>query len=69
MTTPVEGYAVAATAEGYPEEWDSTSLWSALRTLYPVAGIPLRRSGVTDAERGILSTEQFWVTELQTDAQ
>ena len=60
----VEGYVVAATAEGYPEEWDLDQLWSALRTLYPV-GIPLEE---VDAERGILSTE-YLVTELQTDAQ
>ena len=32
----VEGYVVAATAEGYPEEWDLEQLWTALKTLYPV---------------------------------
>ena len=60
----VEGYVIAATAEGYPEEWDLEQLWTALRTLYPV-GIPLEE---VDEDRGILSTE-YLVTELQADAQ
>ncbi len=30
------GYVSAATAEGYPEEWDLDQLWTALGTLYPV---------------------------------
>ncbi len=60
----VEGYVVAATAEGYPEEWDLEQLWTALRTLYPV-GIPLED---VEADRGTLSTE-YLVSELQADAQ
>src|SRR5213079_349756 len=32
----VEAYVTAATAEGYPEEWDLDQLWTALKTLYPV---------------------------------
>jgi preprotein translocase subunit SecA len=36
----VEGYVVAATAEGYPEDWDLEQLWTALGTLYPVS-VPL----------------------------
>ncbi|HWH28659.1 MAG TPA: preprotein translocase subunit SecA [Mycobacteriales bacterium] len=32
----VEGYVMAATAEGYPEDWDLEQLWTALGTLYPV---------------------------------
>ena len=33
----VTGYVAAATAEGYPEDWDLDQLWTALKTLYPVA--------------------------------
>jgi preprotein translocase subunit SecA len=33
----VKGYVVAATSEGYAEEWDLDQLWSALKTLYPVS--------------------------------
>ncbi|MBO0819940.1 MAG: preprotein translocase subunit SecA [Nocardiopsaceae bacterium] len=30
------GYVNAATAEGYPEEWDLEKLWRAFRQLYPI---------------------------------
>ena len=32
----IEAYVTAATAEGYPEEWDLDQLWTALKQLYPV---------------------------------
>ena len=32
----VEAYVRAATAEGYPEEWDLDTLWTAFKTLYPI---------------------------------
>ncbi|MDX6208997.1 MAG: preprotein translocase subunit SecA, partial [Frankiales bacterium] len=32
----VTGYVDAATAEGYPEDWDLEQLWTALKTLYPI---------------------------------
>ncbi|BEP14695.1 preprotein translocase subunit SecA [Acidothermaceae bacterium B102] len=32
----VGGYVDAATAEGYPEDWDLDQLWVALKTLYPI---------------------------------
>jgi preprotein translocase subunit SecA len=32
----VTAYVEGATAEGYAEDWDLESLWTALRTLYPV---------------------------------
>ncbi len=60
----VEGYVLAATAEGYPEEWDLEQLWTALGTLYPV-GIPLSE---VDEDRSVLSSE-YLVGELQADAQ
>jgi preprotein translocase subunit SecA len=33
----VTAYVEGATAEGYPEDWDLDQLWTALKTLYPVA--------------------------------
>lgn len=36
MTDTIEEYVAAATAEGFPEDWDLQSLWSALKTLYPI---------------------------------
>jgi preprotein translocase subunit SecA len=64
----VEGYATAATAEGYPEEWDLDQLWGALRTLYPV-GVSIdevvEESG---GERAGLSSE-FLAERLKTDVQ
>jgi preprotein translocase subunit SecA len=33
----VTGYVDAATAEGYPEDWDLDQLWTALKTLYPLS--------------------------------
>jgi preprotein translocase subunit SecA len=60
----IEGYVLAETAEGYPEEWDLEKLWTALKTLYPV-GIPLSE---VDEDRSVLSPE-FVVEELKADAQ
>ena len=36
MTDTIAEYVTAATAEGFPEDWDLQSLWSALKTLYPI---------------------------------
>jgi preprotein translocase subunit SecA len=36
MDDVVAGYVTAATAEGYPEDWDLDQLWTALKQLYPV---------------------------------
>jgi preprotein translocase subunit SecA len=33
----VAAYVEGATAEGYPEDWDLTQLWAALKTLYPIS--------------------------------
>jgi preprotein translocase subunit SecA len=60
----VEGYVLAETSEGYPEDWDLEKLWTALKTLYPV-GIPL---DVVEAERATLSSE-YLAEELRADAQ
>ena len=60
----VEGYVLAETSEGYPEDWDLDRLWTALKTLYPI-GIPLAE---VDEDRSGLSPE-FLVEELKADAQ
>jgi preprotein translocase subunit SecA len=36
VTDAVTGYVDAATADGYPEDWDLEQLWTALKTLYPI---------------------------------
>ncbi len=36
LSDTVAGYATAATVNGYPEEWDLDTLWTALAQLYPV---------------------------------
>ena len=33
----IRGYVVAATAEGYPEEWDLEKLWTVLKEIYPIS--------------------------------
>ncbi|MBM3721898.1 MAG: preprotein translocase subunit SecA [Actinobacteria bacterium] len=33
----IRGYVAAATAEGYPEEWDLEKLWTVLRAIYPIS--------------------------------
>ena len=37
MHDTIDAYVQAATAEGYPEEWDYDKLWTALKTLYPIS--------------------------------
>ncbi len=33
----IRGYVLAATAEGYPEEWDLEKLWTVLKAIYPIS--------------------------------
>ena len=37
MHDTIDAYVHAATAEGYPEDWDYDTLWTALKTLYPIS--------------------------------
>jgi preprotein translocase subunit SecA len=60
----IEGYVLAATAEGYPSEWDLEQLWTALKTLYPIS-IPLSEY---DDDRDGLSAEGL-IEDIQADAQ
>ena len=59
----IEGYVYAATAEGYPQEWDLEQLWAALKTLYPIS-IPLEE---VDQDRDGLSAESL-IERLTADA-
>jgi preprotein translocase subunit SecA len=59
----ISDYVHAATAEGFPEEWDLDQLWTALRQLFPV-GIPLPE----DERRDELTAEDL-IEELTADAQ
>jgi preprotein translocase subunit SecA len=64
----VEGYVVAETGEGYPEDWDYDRLWTALNTLYPVGVTIDQVANASGGGRAGLSQE-FLVAELQSDAQ
>ena len=59
----VEGYVMAATAEGYPDDWDLDQLWTALKSLYPIT-IPV---DTYDANRDGLSAEGL-IEEIRADA-
>jgi preprotein translocase subunit SecA len=64
----VEGYIVAATSEGYAEEWDLDQLWLALKTLYPVSVTVDELEEASGGDRSGLTTE-FLVEELKADAE
>ncbi|MEJ7628723.1 MAG: preprotein translocase subunit SecA [Nocardioidaceae bacterium] len=62
----VEGYVVGAT-EGFPEEWDLGTLWSALKQLYPVA---VTQHELEDEAGGLDHlTRESLLDALQGDAQ
>jgi preprotein translocase subunit SecA len=64
----VAGYVAAATAEGFPEEWDLDQLWRAFRQLYPGGITQEEAIEQAGGERAGLSAE--FLTELiQADAQ
>ncbi|MFL6139063.1 MAG: preprotein translocase subunit SecA [Frankiaceae bacterium] len=60
----VADYVRGATADGYPEDWDLDTLWTALRTLYPVSVTPESIA----PERGDLSADLL-VETITADAQ
>jgi preprotein translocase subunit SecA len=64
----VAGYVAAATAEGFPEEWDLDQLWTAFRQLYP-GGMSLDALiEEVGGERAGLSAD-FITARIQEDAQ
>jgi preprotein translocase subunit SecA len=64
----VEGYVVAATTEGFAEEWDLDQLWTALKTLYPVSVTVDELEEASGGDRSGLTAE-FLSEELKADAQ
>jgi preprotein translocase subunit SecA len=40
ITDVITAYVDGATAQGYAEDWDTDTLWTALRTLYPISVTP-----------------------------
>ena len=65
ITDVVTSYVEGATAEGYPEDWDLDQLWTALRSLYPVAITEEEVLAEAGGDRSGLSTEQL--TQLLVD--
>ncbi len=68
ITDVITSYVEGATATGYAEEWDLEPLWTALKTLYPVA---LGLDEVIEQAGGEKSdlTRELLVEELVADAQ
>jgi len=64
----VQAYVVAATSDGYPEEWDLDQLWAALGTLYPVG---IKVDELLEESGGDKSglTSEYLVEEMTADAQ
>ncbi len=64
----VRAYAANATADGYAEDWDLDTLWTALRQLYPVS---LTVDELVEASGGELSdlTAEYLAEEIAADAE
>ena len=67
LTDTITSYVDAATAEGYPEQWDLDELWRALRTLYPVAVTIEEVEAQAGGSRSAVSRE-FLREEILADA-
>ena len=67
LTDTITGYVDAATAEGYPEQWDLDELWRALRSLYPVAVTIEEVEAQAGGSRSAVSRE-FLREEILADA-
>jgi preprotein translocase subunit SecA len=63
----VRSYVLAATAEGFADDWDLEQLWQAMKTLFPVS-ITLEEVIEEAGSRATLSQEML-LTELTADAQ
>ncbi|MCW4352298.1 preprotein translocase subunit SecA [Hoyosella sp. YIM 151337] len=60
ITDVVTAYINGATAEGYAEDWDLEQLWTALKTLYPIAITWQELAGETEiGDRSDLTREQL----------
>jgi preprotein translocase subunit SecA len=68
ISDTVEGYVLAETSDGYPEEWDLDRLWTALKTLYPVGHTVEQLEEESGGGRSGL-TADYLVERLVEDAQ
>jgi preprotein translocase subunit SecA len=68
ITDVVTSYVEGATASGYPEEWDLDSLWTALKTLYPISLTVTEAVEQAGGDKADL-TREFLLEELIADAQ
>jgi preprotein translocase subunit SecA len=68
ITDVVTSYVEGATSSGYPEEWELDTLWTALRTLYPISLTVDEAIEQAGGEKADL-TREFLVEELVADAQ
>jgi preprotein translocase subunit SecA len=63
----IEGYVTAATAEGYPEDWDLEQLWTDLKQIWPVS---LDLQQLLDEHDGAANVDRDeLISKLQADAQ
>jgi preprotein translocase subunit SecA len=62
----VTGYVTAATADGFPEEWDLDTLWAAMGNLYPVS-VTVAELEASSGGRDGLSSD-YLVAEFVADA-
>jgi preprotein translocase subunit SecA len=67
ITDVVTSYVVAATAEGFADDWDLEQLWQAMKTLFPTT-ITLDDVIEEAGDRSSV-TQEMLVTELTADAQ
>ena len=67
LTDTISSYVDAATADGYPEQWDLDELWRALRSLYPVAVTIEEVEAQAGGSRSAVSRE-FLREEILADA-
>ncbi len=62
----INGYVDAATGEGFAEDWDLDTLWTALRRLYPITVTPQDVEAMAGGRSGI--SADLLRTVVQTDA-
>ena len=63
----ISAYVAAATAEGYPEDWDLEKLWNALKALYPISFTVEHLEQETGGRQGLDS--DFLTDRILSDAQ
>ncbi len=61
----IKAYVVAATSDGYAEDWDLDQLWNALKTLYPVGITVEDVEQEADGRSGI--SQEMLIAELSAD--